>query len=687
MVFPIANPHTPTNLRVPRNEASEGRNVACVSDCKQDFCRGVAELVEYITGWSYIAVALMADSSRTLAAALARTEMWTQTTAGLLVLLAAVLAAVWRRRRWRRTKPWLAKLRAETASKVEKDKETLRKDRPPLKDTPKESSDKEKKPKPDLVKRTKERRKRGKESKPTRTPLAPATQPSPDDQPHVVPPHLIPLPPSPTITPTLVLSSNSPVSTAFDTEIPPITPTLTLASPASTKPKLPAFPPVSPLPPNLARKPPPVVRKPVPSIDTGTGSLNRKPSYAGEVEFPTLNSFPKEERPKVGRKPSDAGRKDRARKPSEGNKKTATPESTQIASLKGALEAARLREEEVVEERKSWQKKERELQTQINQLSHQLHALTIAFATGGGQGFPPYGYGYGTAVDPTTQPTTPAMKSETTSEAEHIPPPHTAYPATYVPYPQFPVFMVPHGPAMTPQHAPPMAHMPPTPTMSPPPMSPPAPPYLFSQHPWTMHRGGSPMHHGHPINSPGGIPMNHAPGRYPNFYSGSPRRGGSRLPRRPGTGTPSTPSVGSVDDSIALPNMEIYPDTGFGRDISFVPPAKDALSLFGGNDRSFTSHTVFPQPPKDPSVPDTTDDYIPLRDDYIPIPPPPSGTKREREPETDDDDDSSSSESDDDSVIFEDGSVTDSVNLSLRGSERGKGELEVVRIAGEQDTI
>ncbi|CUA71237.1 hypothetical protein RSOLAG22IIIB_04541 [Rhizoctonia solani] len=649
--------------------------------------------------------------------------MWTQTTAGcVIVVLAAVLTAVWRRRRWRRTRPWLAKLRAETASKIERERTSDSeppKDATPRsmpKDIPKELSDKEKKLKADSssVKRTKERRRRGKDSKPIRTSTTlqvPIAQPSGDNQPTPTSPlpHLIPLPPSPIMSPTVVLSGPIfPVSTTFGTEIPATTPpTSTPVSPAlspaihTTKPKLPAFPPASPLPPSLARKPPPVVRRSIPSltsIDTDTGSLKRKPSYTGErkgskasdgveeVEFPTLNSLPKEERPKTGRKPSDTGRKDRVRKPSETNKKTATPESTQIASLKGALEAARLREEEVTEERKAWYKKEQELQTQVNQLSHQLHALTIAFATGGGQGFPPYGYGYGATVDP-VQPATPVMKSETTSENEHTTPARTpsgsVYPAMYLPYPQFPVFMVPHGPP----HGPPMAPMhPPTPTMSPPPMSPQAPPYLFSQHPWPVHRGGSPMHHGHSMTSP----MNHGapgiPGRYSNFYSGSPRRGGSRPPRRHGTGTPSTPSVGSVEDTIPLPGMDNFGvDAGFASREMFVPPSKDAFSLFG-KDKSFSSPTSLSQLPKDPSLPDTTDDYIPLRDDYIPLPPPPSGIKREREPETEDEE-PSSSESDDDSVIFEDGSVTESVNLSLRGSDRGKGEVQVVRIVGEQDTI
>jgi hypothetical protein len=71
-------------------------------------------------------------------------------------------------------------------------------------------------------------------------------------------------------------------------------------------------------------------------------------------------------RPKANRKPSDAGRKDqsgRGRKPSDAKKVNggSAPESTQIASLRGALEAARLREEEVAEERRAWQKKEREV--------------------------------------------------------------------------------------------------------------------------------------------------------------------------------------------------------------------------------------------------------------------------------------------------------------------------------------
>ncbi|KAH7338212.1 hypothetical protein B0J17DRAFT_717872 [Rhizoctonia solani] len=675
-----------------------------------------------------------ADSSRTLAAALVRPEMWTQTTAGcVVVVLAAVLAAMWRRRRWRRARPWLAKLRAETASRFEKE----RSEAPKASTTPalKESSDKGKEVKSDtgsVAKRPKERRRRGKDTKPTRT-VAPGTpRPSTPTQPSHITPHLVPLPPSPImpptdlpIPPTLVLSGPvSPISTSFSistTEITITTPTTSTsvspaptdpAFPTTTKPKLPAFPPASPLPPNLARKPPPVAaRRPTPSINSNSGSLNRKGSYmaerkgskegqsAEEIEFPTLNSVPKGERPKAGRKPSDAGRKDRGRKASDSAKKTATPESTQIASLKGALEAARLREEEAAEEKRVWQKKERELQTQVNQLSHQLHALTIAFATGGGQGFPPYGYGYGPAMDPTL-PTTPVMPGKTESEQEHIasvsPRTPSAYPAMYFAYPQFPPFTTP---GMTPQpHGPPHAPMPsPSPMMSPPPMSPPqAPPYVFSSYPWPMHRGASPMLHGHGmpgmnspsgmpgINSPSGIPMNH--GRH-HFYSGSPRRGGS-CPRRQGTGTPSTPSVGSVDDSIPLPGMEPFDGS---RDAFFH--GKDWSS--SGKDRSFSFRTKdLPISNKGTSLPDSTDEYIPFRDDYVPVPPPPSGTKRDREPESDesDEDDSSSSDadSDDDSVIFEDGSVSDSLHLSLRAeSLRGKDkEVEVVRIeVGEQDAI
>ncbi|CAE6418466.1 unnamed protein product [Rhizoctonia solani] len=697
-----------------------------------------------------------ADSSRTLVAVLIRPEMWTQTTAGcVIVVLAAVLAAMWRRRRWRRTRPWLVKLRAEAASKIEKERTEAHKERTEAhKEAPKvtprpaiikESSDKGKEVKSDtgsVTKRAKERRRRGKDPKPTRMSTHPVTpRPStPDDQPSSVIPHLVPLPPSPIMPPTLVLSGpTSPISTSFSISATVTTPTTSTsvspaptspAFPTTTKPKLPAFPPSSPLPPNLARKPPPVAaaRRSTPSINTNPGSLNRKGSYIAErkgsketepveeIEFPTLNSAPKEERPKAGRKPSDVGRKDRGRKSSDSAKKTSTPESTQIASLKGALEAARLREEETAEEKRAWQKKERELQTQVNQLSHQLHALTIAFATGGGQGFPPYGYGYGTAVDP-TQPTTPVMqtpgKAESTSEQEHIasisPSPAartpSAYPGMYFAYPQFPLFTAPqpHGPPMTPQaHAPPMVPMPsPTPMMSPPPMSPPqAPPYVFSSYPWPMHRGGSPMLHGHGMNpgmnSPSGIPMN--PGRH-HFYSGSPRRGGSR-PRRQGTGTPSTPSVGSVDDSIPLPGTEPFGDGSCSARDTFIhgkdwsSSGKDAS--YYGKDTTFSFHTkdLPALNNKGTSLPDSTDEYVPFRDDYVPVPPPPSGTKRDREPESDEEDDSSSSDadSDDDSVIFEDGSVSDSLNLSLRAeSLRGKDkdkEVEVVRIeVGEQDAI
>jgi hypothetical protein len=132
--------------------------------------------------------------------------------------------------------------------------------------------------------------------------------------------------------------------------------------------------------------------------------------------------------------------------------------------------------------------------------------------------------------------------------------------------------------------------------------------------------------------SPGGPPMNGMNAgmvhpvpdrRHSGFFASSPRRGGSRS-RSPYVhtwgdqqrrrGTPSTPSVGSIDDGL------------FGSSVVHPPPA-----------------TL-------------------------------GSLKREREYDQEDDEDDSSSEesdgdedSDDDSVIFEDGSVSDSLNLSLRG--------------------
>ncbi|CAE6445660.1 unnamed protein product [Rhizoctonia solani] len=677
-------------------------------------------------------------------------EMKTKATTGcLIVFLAAVLAVVWhRRQRWRRTRPWLAKLRAEAASKIQKERSGTHNEpvRPnDLKEIPKDvpkdkANEKERKGKERIIpaetksdggsvgKRAKERRRRGKELKSTRmASAAPINDPQAQlfanklDDTHAQPSHnstpsahLIPLPPSPilpaadqSMPPTLVLSPISPVSTSFSTstEITAITPTTpTPVSSAPTSPafptntnantkaassKLPSFPPASPLPPNLARKPPPLVRKSTPSLTSiNTGPLNRKPSFnterrcskeSEEAEFPTLNSWPtmtKDEpsaRPKVSRKPSDAGRKDhsgRGRKPSDAKKVngTSTPESTQIASLKGALEAARLREEEATEERRAWQKKERELQTQVNQLSHQLHALTIAFASGGGQGFPPYGHGYGMAYDP-SQPTTPISKPELPSSEQvpmldqsHTPTDAvapvvlpssagttrthgTTYPTPYpyYPYAQYPPFMPPSQlhthpqmiPTSTPMMSPPAQHG----SMSPPQAS----PYLFSAHPWNvMHQGGSPMRS--PIHAVPGM-MHPIPGRHQHsgFYTGSPRRGGSR-PRRQGTGTPSTPSVGSADDSLPPPTPDTtLPSTGD----TWIPPR---------------------------------DGYIPLREDYVPTPPPPSGVKREREPETDEASSSSEDESDEDSVIFEDGSVSDSVNLSLHGGDSLRDKSKVLEV-------
>lgn len=60
--------------------------------------------------------------------------------------------------------------------------------------------------------------------------------------------------------------------------------------------------------------------------------------------------------------------------------------------------------------------------------------------------------------------------------------------------------------------------------------------------------------------------------------------------------------------------------------------------------------------------------------------------KREREPETDEagsssEGDDEEEDSDDDSVIFEDGSVSDSVNLSLRGESFKEPAVLPVKIA------
>lgn len=109
-----------------------------------------------------------------------------------------------------------------------------------------------------------------------------------------------------------------------------------------------------------------------------------------EIEFPTLSPWPVigkrvggdgegKRRDKDGRRVSDVGRDGRkisdagrGRKASDARKKlggaTGNPESTQLASLRGALEAARLREEaarvreeEIVAERQRWTKREREV--------------------------------------------------------------------------------------------------------------------------------------------------------------------------------------------------------------------------------------------------------------------------------------------------------------------------------------
>lgn len=127
---------------------------------------------------------------------------------------------------------------------------------------------------------------------------------------------------------------------------------------------------------------------------------------------------------------------------------------------------------------------------------------------------------------------------------------------------------------------------------------------------------------------PPGMMMHPVPGRrHSDFFGGLPRRGGSRSSSRspyvqPWTdgrrrGTPSTPSVGSVDDGLAG-------------------------GLRGGREGGYSA-----------------------------------GVKREREydePEggagSESDESDEDEDSDEDSVIFEDGSVSDSLNLSLRGESK-----------------
>ncbi|KAG8739903.1 hypothetical protein FRC10_005002 [Ceratobasidium sp. 414] len=690
----------------------------------------------------------------------------------LLALLAVALTMVWRRKqRWRRARPWLAKLRAE----AEKEKgrvvavghqELVRQS---IKDTPNDKTKGKEKlvvpPAPDTRsdggsasgKRTKGRRKRGKESKPAARnvalsvpapvshdvdsePHASSSTPRPDQAPIELPisappsPRLIPLPLSPLLTttptkvdpPVLVLSGpTSPTSTSVSasataTELTATTPTTSTSVspapaspafnssettlPAATRSKLPAFPPASPLPPSLARKAPPLARRPTPlaSTPTRTSNISRKgsrvadrrkePNRKGtmdeesdepveEFEFPTLNPWPVagkqgetgKRREREGRRASDAGREarktsgaGRSRKPSDtrreagaGASGSTNPKSTQLASLRGALEAARLREEEVAEERRMWAKKEHELQIQVNQLAHQLQ-LTTMFP-GGAPGYPGYVYGYGPVSHPHPQAPEVASSERSSPAPASLPippldssstvPPHQAYPHMYFPFPPpFPMFAQPlhgspapnttvpppHGspiPMSMPPHGSPMPSpmcaRPPVITMMPPPhgsLSPPQPhpPPFMLLHPW---RGGSPMI-GTPgpnsgVATPGMHPstglvgtnagmMHPIPGwRFNDSFTGSPRRG-----------TPSTPSVGSIDDGV------------FGSSIVHPPPA-----TFGSLKRER--------------------DYDDEGEECE------GGSSSEESGEDED--------SDDDSVIFEDGSVSDSVNLSLHGDSKERG--------------
>ncbi|KAG8776847.1 hypothetical protein FRC12_000674 [Ceratobasidium sp. 428] len=749
----------------------------------------------------------------------------------LVALLAVALTMVWRRKqRWRRARPWLAKLRAETASKIEKQKERVEHAavQPALKDTP---SAKGKEKLAVLLalegldsrmsdagsasgKRSKERRKRGKEPKPavrsapaqtSRNPvsepptacLTPKPNPSPSEQDltkqpaSVLPspplsPRLVPLPLSPLLAPikidlpALVLSGPaSPISTSVSisaamTELTVTTPTTsTSVSPAPASPafnssettlptvtrtKLPAFPPASPLPPNLARKAPPLARRATPSTPgsastpTSMPNISRKDSHAAdrrrepnesdgpveEIEFPTLSPWPVvgkqlepgKRREREGRKGSDVGRDGRkasdagrGRKASDAKKKggartggagaVTNPESTQIASLRGALEAARLREEEVAEERRAWAKKERELQTQVQQLAHQLQ-LAMMFAAGGGMhAYSGFAYGYG-SVPPTpgqgpSQPPSSEAASSSPEQSSSAPVPGSSesssvsVPSTpgvpqsypmYLPFPPpFPMFapqpphgspmpsagMPPHhGPSMPPMSMPshgssmtmPPPHSPlpnsqpqPPTMMSPPhgPLSPPQPHAL--SHPW---RGGSPMIGSSGVMTPGMNSgpvggMNPGPGG-PNMnpgLAGGVNPGGMNMmhpvPGRRSTGyfaTTSSPRRGGSGSRSRSPFVHAWGDYSYGR----VTPSSTPSVGSSVDDGLFGSSVVHPPPATLGSLKRERED----------------DEEEERASESEESDEEDEEDSDDDSVIFEDGSVSDSVNLSLYGESQSK---------------
>ncbi|KAJ7905819.1 hypothetical protein B0H14DRAFT_2554254 [Mycena olivaceomarginata] len=147
---------------------------------------------------------------------------------------------------------------------------------------------------------------------------------------------------------------------------------------------------------SAAYRKPPRFRSKSPFVSSSSSTPSRPSassvSSSDDATFPTLNRAPSgsgtPRRVPTPRNPNSAGRAS----PASGGSETLTTQ-TQLASLRGALEAARMREDKArgeleryakdVEmmrwENDAWRRREAELQGQIHHLMHQLHGYAALF--------------------------------------------------------------------------------------------------------------------------------------------------------------------------------------------------------------------------------------------------------------------------------------------------------------------
>ncbi|KAF8066791.1 hypothetical protein FPV67DRAFT_1449933 [Lyophyllum atratum] len=216
---------------------------------------------------------------------------------------------------------------------------------------------------------------------------------------------------------------------------------------------------------------------------------------------------------------------------------------TQLASLRGALEAARLREEKTkadIEryskeldmmrwESAAWRRKEAELQTQVHHMAHQLQSYGALFASMSGQPSPlPQHHihpGGNPNVNGNSNPTSNGYHFSPSSPNPHSPPPHLQIPSTQM--------FLGNGILSTPSMFSPMAMA----------HSPRSPFYPYSPHPNPLlhqQQAQSPLQQSSNLFSmifPNSTNVSGTPGSGPSSVAGS-SSGGSHSPDLAGSSTP-----------------------------------------------------------------------------------------------------------------------------------------------------